>query len=144
MKNSEIKTQKNAGKKESAKTQIDNINLEKIKINLEKGDKKLLSKEGKMPNQKNLYKLPDGLGIEEQKKFRSKIRRKIASFCNDILGKDRKDEERKESVKKFMTFYKENWKIQDFKIENFSQSKDEDQRKDIIDLLKYTQGVISK
>jgi len=86
---------------------------------------------------KSLY-LHDLKG-EEAKKFRSKIRRKLAAFCNIILGKDRSLEEKKEGVAEFLKFYKANWKLNDLKIESFTQSKDESDLKDYRDLLKFIQ-----
>ena len=81
---------------------------------------------------------------EEAKKFRSKIRRKLGSFVNIILGKDRSEEERAEGVAEFTKFYKANWKLNDFKIESFTQSKDESDLKDYKDLLKFTQAAKGK
>jgi hypothetical protein len=73
------------------------------------------------------------------KRERQKIRNKLDRFVSDILGKDRKDEERIESLKSFLEFYRKCWKIVDFKIENFSHSRSDEKKKDyqiILEMLK--------
>jgi hypothetical protein len=122
--------------------QIDNINLENIKIDLKKGNPELLSKT-ESDSQKNLYLGMDGKSQEERKKRRGWIRRERNRFINQILGKDRTDDERTDSIQKFMTFYKENWKVTDFKIETFTQSKDEAELKDCKELLDYLKQVLA-
>lgn len=139
-----IETSEKIGKKNKAerkKKNTDSINLDGIKINLSKGKKSLLDKVS-VSSKREIYKGTDLMNQEEKKKFRGKIRRTLRSFTNSILGKDRSEKERTESVKSFLKFYKENWKIQDFKIENFSQSKDEMDLKDYKNLLIYLQSVL--
>jgi len=121
-------------KKKDKKKSIDNANLSKIKES--KGEKKDITRS-------SLYKGVDALSMRDQKKERSKIRRKLDAFCNAILGKDRSKEEKEGSIKEFNAFYKKNWKLNDYKIDNFSNRSDEDQRKDyqlILDLAKKSLG----
>lgn len=118
------------------KKNADSVNISSIKKGIAKGkDKNPNLTKTAVQASKSLYKGTDGLSGEEQKKFRSKIRRGLHSFVNQILGLDRPAAERKESIASFMKFYKLNWKIQDFKIESFSQSKDEQDLKDYKTLL---------
>lgn len=139
MKNSKLNQIKGNSIKENSK---DAINIDALKIDLSKGKKDLLNKESSSFQKKSLYKGLENMDSESQKKFRSKIRRNLRNFCNQILGKDRSDAERMQSIKEFMKFYKENWKIQDFKIDNFSHSKNEIDRKDYIQLLDYLKSII--
>lgn len=127
-------------KKEKA-SKTDAINFEKVKINLSKGDKSLLSKTSVF-SKKSIYVGLEKLNSEEKKKFRGFIRRELRRFVNQILGKDRSESERIDSIKKFLSFYKKHWQIQDFKIENFSQSKDEIDLKDYKDLLTYVKRTL--
>ena len=122
---------------------IDAKNLSNIKIDLSKGDPSLLNKEGNAGGRGKIYKGMELLSSDEKKKFRGGIRKDLKNFMKSILGKDRKDEERKESIIAFMEFYKENWIIQDFKIESFSNSSNSIDRKDYIDLLSYLKSIIS-
>lgn len=121
----------------------DSINLSNIQIDLAKRDKNIPLDKETVKSNKSLYKGMEGMKGEDQKKFRSKIRRALQSFCNQVLGKDRSEEERVASIKSFLKFYQENWKIQDFKIENFSQSKDLDDLKDYKNLLALVQSSLS-
>lgn len=128
MKNQE--TKKISLKEKKGKAQ-DDANLASIK----KGS----SKDAPTQSRSSLYKGMDDLSIKDQKKERSKIRRRLDNFISDILGMDRKKEEKESSIKEFNSFYKKNWKIQDFKIDNFSNQSDEDKRKEftlILDLAK--------
>lgn len=101
-----------------------NENLDNANLNSLKGEISSPSKMG------NLYKNFSHLSAKDQKKERGKLRRKLESFRNSILGKDRKEEERKESIKEFIAFYKMHWIIQDFKFESFSHQRDADFKKD--------------
>lgn len=96
---------------------LDNANLAKIKSDA--GEKK-----------GNLYIGFSALSALDQKKERSKLRRKLESFRNEILGKDRSKEEKEKGMQDFIAFYKKNWKIQDFRFENFSHQKDADFKSD--------------
>lgn len=131
----------NPKKEKKVKSEKTEINLNSVKINLSKGKNSLLDKVS-VSSKREIYKGTETMNQEEKKKFRGTIRRKLRSFTNQILGKDRSEKERTESVKNFLSFYKENWKIQDFKIENFSQSKDEIDLKDYKNLLIYISSVL--
>lgn len=125
------------------KNSIDQINLENVKINLSKGDSKLITKES-VSSRKDLYLGLSEKSSEEQKKFRGFLRRELRRYVNQILGKDRSDAERLDSIQKFLSFYKKHWRITDFKIENFSQSKNEIDLKDYLELLTYVRQIISE
>ena len=118
MKN-QIKIQKSESKKSDSKNEkIDSANLQIIGSEMIKG---------------NLYNhnILKGLGKKDMKSCRRYLRDSIDRYIKSILGKDRKEEERSESLKSFIAFYKKYWKIQDFKFENFSNQKDPDFKKDI-------------
>src|SRR5690349_8499402 len=129
--------------KESKNEKLDSVNLESVKINVSKGNKELTNKEGIKTSNKDIYSIDrKSMSSEDQKKFRQKIRRDSQRFVKDILGKDRSDESRTKSISEFLEFYKKNWKIQDFRIENFSQSKNETDLKDYTDLLNYVKSTL--
>lgn len=147
MKNSTEGTaiQGNAPKsKKSNSKKSDSINLENIKVDLKNADKSVPLNKESIQSSKSIYSKTEGMKEEEKKKFRSKIRRALHSYCNQILGKDRSEEERKTAIKSFLSFYKENWKIQDFKMENFTQSKDADDLADYRNLLKFVSSSLAK
>lgn len=128
---------KNAESLKIENPSLDNLNSEKIKINLKNAKMDLASKESKGSSDKNIYLNMEGLNQDERKRKRSSIRRERNRFINQILGKDRSEEERIDSIQKFLIFYKENWKINDFKIENFSQSNNAEDQKDCKNLLDF-------
>ena len=141
MKNSEIKKIK---KTESKKGNLDSVNLENVKVNISKGKKELISKElNSISVKRSIYLIPSELKGEE-KKFRGKIRRELKRFVSSILGKDRNEEERTKGISEFLKFYKNNWKIQNFKIEDFTNSTNESDKKDYLDLLNYVKSTLSK
>ena len=107
------------------------------KINLSKGKKDLLNKENKSVN-RNVY-----LNEELSSSERGTLRRKRDKFINDILGKDRTDKERESAIQSFFTFYIENWKITDLKIESFTNSqKDKRSYKNCVQLLDYLNSIV--
>jgi hypothetical protein len=143
-----MKTSKTSATKSSKKIQIeeapiqDAVNLENIKIDVSKIDANVLSKE-KITTEKHLYIGMENKSSEEKKKHRGKIRRDLDRFVNQILGKDRSAEERAASILSFLDFYKSNWKITDFKIDNFSQIKEKEKiqdYKDLLDAVKQSMG----
>lgn len=129
-------------KSKEEKEQLDFLNVNKIKISLSK-NKELLTKEKSATNSKEIYKGMNEMSTDEKKKFRGKIRRNLHNFVNQILGKDRSEKERIEGIKDFLKFYKTNWKIQDFKLENFSLSQNPADKKDYVNLLKYVKDSLS-
>lgn len=133
-KGKKIRKQKDAG--------TDAINFDKVKIDISKGNKSLITKERSVNSKKSIYKGTEEMGEEDKKKFRGKLRRELRKFVNSILGKDRSTEERTQSILSFLKFYKKNWQLQDFKIENFSQSKNPTDQKDYSELLKYVQSTL--
>lgn len=137
MKNVETKTEKKEIKKS------DSINLESAKINLQNSKKELANKESKNgQSKKEIYIGLKELSTDEQKKFRQRLRSKLKRFVSEILGKDRTDAERTKGIQDFLIFYKENWKIQDFRIENFSGTKNNSDLKDYSNLLEFVKSTL--
>jgi CRISPR/Cas system-associated endonuclease/helicase Cas3 len=122
------------------KSNVDAANATTIKkkISLKKESLELIEKEGKefqnLPS-KSVYKGIDNLSSKDQKIKRGKIRRTLDRYVSIILGKDKSDAERIQGIENFLEFYKENWKITDFKLENFSNKKNEQDLKDYKNLL---------
>jgi hypothetical protein len=127
-------------KKEESK-EIKGLNLKNLKIDLSKGDSSLLNIK-KNESSRDFYKGMEGLSSDEKKKKREGLRRELKKFNADIRGLDRSNEERENAIEKFMEFYKENWKIQDFKIENFSNARNPIDKKSYIDLLSYLKSIL--
>jgi hypothetical protein len=131
-------------KKNSKKENLDSVNLENVKVNVSKGEKSLISKNlDSISVKRSIYNIPMELKGEE-KKFRGKIRRELKRFVSSILGKDRNEEERTKGISEFLKFYKKNWKIQNFKIEDFTNSTNEGDKKDYLDLLNYVKSTLEK
>jgi hypothetical protein len=135
---------KSISKKESA-------NLSSVKINLKKGNRDLQNVESNSKSSKSIYKGMESLSTDEKKIFRGKLRRKLSKFHSDILGNEsyqkshgRSDDDIINDIKSFISFYKENWMIQDFKIENFSSSRNEIDRKNYQNLLNFIQSTLEK
>lgn len=140
MKNSE----NTIAKKNSKKENLDSVNLDNVKVNVSKGEKSLISKElNSISVKRSIYQIPEEMKGDE-KKFRGKIRRELKRFVSSILGKDRNEEERTKSISEFLKFYKKNWKIQNFKIEDFTNSTNESDKKDYLDLLNYVKSTMEK
>jgi len=118
---------------------LDSSNLSAAKINLKKGKiSEIMEKEGKEGTayaNKHLYIGLEKMGIDDQKKHRGMIRRNLRRYVSIILGKDKSELEKVNAILEFIPFYKKNWKITDFKIENFSSSKNESDLKDYKNLL---------
>jgi len=123
--------------KKDKKKNSDDANLSKIKEGKGKDQEKKI-------NRSSLYKGIDHLSMKDQKNKRSKLRNKLDGFCKSILGLDRSKEEKDKSIKEFNQFYKENWKINDYKIDNFSNRSDEMQRKEYQLILDLARKELSK
>jgi hypothetical protein len=112
-----------------------NINLSKIQNDLKE------SKKERSVSSNDLYVYPKGISLDEdKKKFRTKLRRRIHKFYTDIcIYQDNLESD----ILEFMEFYKANYKIQDFKIENFSNSRNADNLKAYSKLLDIVKKAIS-
>lgn len=119
MKNQSIKI-----KKSSKKENLDSANLANIA-------KDASNQRGNLYNHSALQELK-GKSDKEKRGF---LRRKLESFRSNILGLDRKEDERNQSLSEFIQFYKRFWRIQDFKFESFSNQKDEDFKRDFSKIL---------
>lgn len=145
MKNQNQKSENAIAKGNQSKNkEIDKKNLSNIKFDLGKGNKDLCNKEIKNSFNKGIYKseLMQELSSDDKKKFRGKIRRDLKRYISSILGKDRSNFERISSIYDFISFYKKYWRIQDLKIENFSNSNNKIDRKDYEDLLNYISSLM--
>lgn len=128
---------------EKSEIKKDSANLENVKIQISKGKKELANRETSVYAKKDLYLIDrDSMNSDQQKNFRNSIRRGLKRFVSDILGKDRSDESKEKSIQEFLEFYKKNWRITDFKIENFSQSKTKGDLRDYADLLEFVKSTI--
>jgi hypothetical protein len=130
MKNQEIEIQKN---------QVDEINLSNVKFDFSKDGKNLSS-----VSNKSLYKGTEKMTLEEKRKFRRDLRKTLSQFVSQILGRNRSNEERKEGIKKFLVFYRENWIVTDFRIETFSEKRNEADLKDFKNLLSVVSQSLGK
>ena len=81
--------------------------------------------------------------IIRKKKRRSFIRRNVEKFYRKIFIKGYSDQKESDLIIEFLEFYKENWKIQDFKIENFTNQKNETDIKNYRKLLEVSQKFLS-
>jgi hypothetical protein len=97
---------------------LKNSDQESFKINLPNS----MERESKLSGNSSLYKNEYS---KEGKKMRMKIRKIFENIRNDFFGKDRKDSERLDAIQRGLLEYRRFHLIQDFKIENFSQSRNE-------------------
>jgi len=129
-------------------SKVDSLNLASAKINLSKGKKEILENskfsKGEKTTSKELYIGTSKMSTDESKIFRRNLRSKLDRFMKNILGQDRTEKERENAIGEFLIFYKENWRIADFKIENFSAKKKEADLRDLKNLLAYVESVIEK
>ncbi len=109
--------------------------IEIKKGKLDSANLKNLSGKDQRGNLYNHSALQELKGKSDKEK-RGFLRRKLESFRSNILGIDRKKEEREKSLKEFISFYKKFWRIQDFKFESFSNQKDSDFQRDYEKILK--------
>jgi hypothetical protein len=130
MKNQEIEIQKN---------QVDEINLANVKFDFSKDGKNLSS-----VSNKSLYKGTEGMTTDEKKKFRRDLRKNLSQFVSVILGKNRTNEERKQGISDFLKFYRKNWIVTDFRIETFSEKRNEGDLKDFKNLLQVVSQSLGK
>lgn len=116
--------------KTSEKSQLQAINLASVKSQLDKID----LKEKKV--KETIYKYPesfskDDINGEKGKKHRNGLRNKLKSFCNNILYYAKTDnlEELQKKINEFKTFYKANYRVNDYSLSSITNS--EKREKDI-------------
>ena len=129
---SKNQTQKTETKVVTEKTNVTKINLQQFAEKLSKVEVKEKRKK------ETLYNYPEGfteqkINSDEGKKFRNKLRNTIKRFCNNILlyAKHNRIEDLQKEVKEFVSFYKTNYRLNDFSIASISQSKNEVKENDL-------------
>lgn len=121
---------------------VKNINLDQIKIENIKND---IRNETKSTNQ-SIYKFPSNLDSEDKKQIRTKIRRKLKKYFYWHIvqsGSTKEPTELKKYILEFLQYYQDNWNVVDFKIENFSNSRNEKELKNHTELLNVVKKAIS-
>lgn len=115
----------------------ESVNLENNRltsINLSQFADKLANVELKVKKEKEtLYTYPEGwtkekINSEEGKHFRNKLRNKLKSLCNNIFyyAKTENIELIKIEIEKFDTFYKANYRINDYSVNSLTNSKEQE------------------
>ena len=109
------------------KTKIEKINInDTIKKALEQINVTTLK--NAVSSKKSIYKYPTELTAKNDeslfKKFRKNLRKDKYNFCVNIVtfAKENKITELKKEIESFMQFYKTNFIINDFNIDNFSNT----------------------
>lgn len=139
---------KNSTTNAATKTKIVNINLDSF-------TKKLSTITVKEKSTKEtIYNYPENftqkmIGETEGKKFRNKLRTKIKFFENNIFwsAKQKDNDKLIALTKEFNSFYKENYKINDYSLKSISQSADELKTSDMqtmIDIIKTVNASITE
>lgn len=112
---------------------IDKAQTKLTTINFEMFASKVANVADKIKQQKStLYNYPIEftaiqINGDEGKKFRSKLRKKLENFCNNISVnyKMQRSEILLENIASFDLFYKENYKTNDYSINSITHTKDE-------------------
>ena len=120
-----------------------------IEINLSKFADKLANVDLKQKREKeHLYLYPESftkeiINGEEGRKYRNRLRSRLKSFANNIFfyAKGENIEALKVEIDKFDSFYKENYRINDYSINSITNSKEKE--KDIsfmLEIIKEVKG----
>lgn len=72
---------------------------------------------------------------KQKKTYRRKMRTQLRKFMQDILGKDRSNDERKKSVKEFQKFFKDNYISSTLDASAIYSGNDAGKRKDYEDMI---------
>ena len=150
MKNSNVSTtDKKVITNEVIKTNEKNI-FDIDKINFDKLEKKIEVKskiESKISNsKKSIYKGFDLLTDKEKKSKRNKLRNIRQKYENDILKfyTENLNKELKESIKSFLTFYKDTYQLNDFSLYSLiDNNTDTEKMKKTDEFLKVIKEVLS-
>lgn len=91
-------------------------------------------------NSPSIYSIPlekwDAMDDKDRKKFRRGMRNKLNHFKNDLLGKDRSMQDRKNAKKDFIKFFKDNYISSKLESSSIYQGNNEIIRKDYDDMIK--------
>lgn len=134
--NKTVKETKVSNQKE---TVVSKINLSSLTDQLSKVELKEKIKK------QTIYKYPEGftekdMNSEKGKKFRNGLRNKLRRFVNNVLSYAKQHQINKSAeaenllqkeISEFMTFYKDNYRINDLSFDSISNTKDEDKTGDI-------------
>jgi hypothetical protein len=90
-------------------------------------------------NSPSIYKIDqdrwDAMNDRDRKKFRRDMRSKLQRFSNNILGKDRSDKDRRDAIKEFKSFFKENYISSKLDASSIYQGSNGSKRKEIEDMI---------
>lgn len=122
-----MKKNQNASAKSIASPAIIKINLDQFKDQLGK----IEIKEKK--ERESLYNYPEGfskemISSEKGKKFRSSLRNQLKRICNNILlyAKMNRMEDLNAEIDLFASFYKKNYRLNDYSLKSLSYSQNEE------------------
>lgn len=107
---------------------------------------KEISRDAKPKERGYIYKFQldaKKLSAKDAKKLRSKLRRKLQAICNEIILANVK-QENLNIVKTFLTFYKENYILNDLSLQSLTNSSDELKHQDINKVLLLAKKVKTK
>ncbi len=96
------------------------------------------AKDDKVIKERMYKHLSPKANAKEQKQFRSKQRRKMQAFVNEIIlaSKQNKKAELSKSVKAFISFYKKDYLLNDFSLASIYQGSKETKVAELGDMLK--------
>lgn len=127
----------NASKKGNASNKKDAISKD-IQKNIE-SKLRDIPRGGMGINSPSIYKMDkeiwDAMGDRERKSFRRKMRSNLQRFSNQILGKDRSDEERLNACKEFKKYFKENYLASKLDASAIYQGSNDSKRKEYQDMI---------
>lgn len=125
----------------SAKSEILSLDIQK---NIEEKLRDI--PQGKILNSPSIYKIDqsewDAMKDKDRKSFRRKMRSKLQRFSNNILAKDRSDEERINASKEFMQFFEENYIASDLNASAIYSGSDSLKRKEYEDMIFIIKSII--
>lgn len=153
----------NLQKKKDAKKSVTNVEKKKIvtkeskqgekilaKLNLDKFTSKVANFEGKIKNVKStIYIYPDTISeIQKQgnigRAFRRTLRKKMEIFVNNVClyYKHKRTNDLISEVKEFQKFYKDNYRLNDYKVASVSESNNPAILKEIQNFLDIVSDII--
>jgi hypothetical protein len=121
----------NASKKESKKESNKDAKLENASLNIQKN----IEEKKSSPS---IYLNPewDSMNDKDKKSYRRKRRSELQKFINDILGKDRSENEIKDSIKSFKSHFKKNYLAKEISPSSLYSGNDINKRNDLESLCK--------
>jgi len=135
MKNVDVKIE--SVKKESTNNEIQGAipkskNLDALKEKLRNS----LGEKSTITSNSGLYKIPlHHIENDSVKSYRRNVRNTLDNFYKKIVLSGKVNDNLFEDLERFANFYKENWLIQDFKIDSFTNVRDDIKRSQRLKLL---------